>query len=151
MKKEEEKNKLEFILDEKFYSLEAIYGACYVFVDRAYIFLEDGGKQKVKASFRLKKGGSDKELRTLQGEFLNELLNYVLRVNLSKENKKIRQQIVEQALFSATNLASIREKCACEEEVAPAPEIGYSFEDDPLGIAVPWEEKYGKKKDSDKK
>jgi His-Xaa-Ser system protein HxsD len=113
--------------------------------------LEDGGKQTVKVSFRLKKEESGKELKALQGEFLNELLNYVLRVNLSKENKKIRQQIVEQALFAATNLASIQEKCACEEEAAPAPEIGYSFEDDPLGIAVPWEEKYGNKKDPDKK
>jgi His-Xaa-Ser system protein HxsD len=98
-------NKPNFVLDLKIYPLEAVYGASYVFIDRAYVFLEDAGKEKVKVSFKGKKnppaGGDKKALEVLQGEFLNELLNYTLRVSLENNNKKIRQQIVERALYSS--------------------------------------------------
>jgi hypothetical protein len=78
----------------------------------------------------VKKKLSKKKLTELEGEFSNELLNYTLRINLAKRNKSIREYIISQALLSA-----IGEEEAIEED-------GTSFQDDPLGIAVPWEEKY---------
>ncbi len=114
--------------------MEAVYGTAYVFVDRAYLFLENKGKDKIEVSLKGKKKLNPKKLEELKGEFLNELLNYSFRIKLVRGNKKIRDYIISQALLSAVG----GESQESEEEM--------KYEDDPLGIAVPWEEKYGKKK-----
>ena len=124
-----------FILNSAVYPLEAIYGASYIFIDKAYIFLDRRGKD-IEVVLRPKEASTVGQVESLAGEFTNELLNYILRINLSKENKKIRQYLVERALFSSVK----------EEEGdggSSLADLGYSFEEDPLGIAVPWEEKYG--------
>ncbi len=125
-------NTIKIEIDTKIYPLEAIYGASYVFIDRVYIFLDSKKINKIEISFKGKKKNSKKQLENLVGEFMNELLNYTLRINLAKTNKKIREYIVEQALFTAVNTV--------EDDLSD--NLGY--EDDPLGIAIPWEEKYGK-------
>src|SRR3989339_902529 len=98
-------NKIKIKLDIGIYPLEAVYAACYMFIDRVYIYLED-----------------------INGEFLNELLHCVYRINIAKNNKKIREYIVEKALFSAISQSDNEDDLIF---------------DDPLGIAIPWEEKYG--------
>ncbi|MCU0679633.1 MAG: His-Xaa-Ser system protein HxsD [Planctomycetes bacterium] len=127
-------------VDTKLYPLEAIYGAAYVFVDRAYIFLDSPEKDTVAVSLKPKDGLSGRKAAGLAGEFQNELLNYALRLNLAKYNKKIREYIIERALYASVQ---------SDEENSD------SEFDDPLGIAVPWEEKYGqpenKKEPSPKK
>jgi len=138
MQKKTKKGFLGITLNMEVYPLEVIYGASYVFIDRVYLFL-DKKEKEVEVVFRPKEEMSKKQLENLAGEFMNELLSCVLRVNLSRENKKIRQHIVERALFSSVNI----EKCDCETG-SKALDFGYSSEDDPLGIAIPWEEKYGK-------
>lgn len=130
------KDSVTLTLKEAVYPLEAIYGASYVFIDRAFLFL-DGRGQKIEVTLSPKQKMSAGELRALAGDFLNELLNYALRVGISAENKKIRQYVVQRALFSAANI----EPCDCETKPV---EIGFDFASDPLGIAVPWEEKYGR-------
>ena len=127
------KNKtIKFILSLQDYPLEAVYGAAYVFLDKAYLFLDSQPAKKIEVSLKGKKKLTKKQLEDLKGEFLNELLNYTLRVNLAKSNRKIREYIVSQALISAVG-----------EE--PTQESEISYQDDPLGIAIPWEEKYSKK------
>lgn len=125
-------NTIELVFDLQVHSLEAVYGAAYVFLDQAYLFLNSKGKNKIQVSLKGKKSLSSNKLEELKGEFLNELLNYTIRINLAKYNKKIREYIVSQALSSALTIEE------CEED-----EVKY--EDDPLGIAVPWEEKYENK------
>ena len=44
------------IFDESLYPLEAIYGACYVFIDRAYIFLDKEQEGKISVQFKAKAG-----------------------------------------------------------------------------------------------
>lgn len=124
---------LKVSIDLSVYPLEAVFGACYVFVDRVYIFLEKKAGNKITATFRPKKDSA--KLAGLVGEFMNELLNYALRISLAKENKKIREYLVEQALFGAAGQESISSFSQSE--------FSHSSKDDPLGIAVPWEEKYG--------
>lgn len=144
MRKKITKESAELVLDGGVYPLEAIYGACYVFIDRAYLFLSRRGRN-IAVVLRPKQESSVAQVEALAGEFANELLNYVLRVKLSQENKKIRQYIVERALFSSVNVEN-------EPAGASLAGLGYSSEEDPLGIAVPWEEKYGQPgKKSDKK
>jgi len=131
------KNQLLISLNPKIYPLEAVYGACYVFIDRAYLFLDGNPEKEIKVSIKGKEELNSKELEKLAGEFKNELLNYTLRLSIAKNTGKIRETIVERALFSALPHQ--------EEEFFPEKEKKL-VEEDPLGIAVPWEEKYGKKK-----
>jgi len=118
-------------LNTKIYPLEAIYGACYVFIDRAYVLLDSPDPGMIEVSFKLKNEMPDGQREKLAGEFHNELLSYVQRINIAKTNKKIREYIVERALYAAVDSGN---------QLTDTDEL-----DDPLGIAVPWEEKYGKK------
>jgi len=138
------KNKIVFSLDVTTYSLQAIYATAYSFVDRVYVFLDRKGK-KIKVVLESKGNLKKKGLEDLKKEFHNELLNYLLRVEIAKRNQKIRDFIVGTALVSAlpTELLTQSSK----------PEISGTadWQKDPLGIAIPWEEKYGKKKRKTKK
>jgi len=126
---------MEIRLDLKIYPLEAILNTCYMFIERAYIFLDGDTKARfVKVSIKGKKKLSKKRLVALRGEFMNELLYSVLRYNVSKNNKKIREYIIGRALYSSVSISDLG---VSKEEL--------DYQKDPLGIAVPWEEKYGKK------
>jgi len=131
MRKNIKKDSVELKLETKIYPLEAIYSTCYVFIDRAYLFLDGNPKKEVRVIIKGKKNLSKKQLQQLAGEFLNELLSATLRMNLDKYSRKIRDYVVERALSSALG------QTGSEEQVG--------YEDDPLGIAIPWEEKYGHK------
>jgi len=143
MKIVKKKNELVISLNPKIYPLEAIYGACYVFIDRAYLFLDGDLNKEVKIFLKGKKELSPKELEKLAGEFENELLNYSLRLSIAKNTKNIRETIVERALFSVLPHEKELEKINKSEQIDEK-----TIENDPLGIAVPWEEKYGNKKHS---
>jgi His-Xaa-Ser system protein HxsD len=129
-------NTVKLLIDPKIYPPEAIYGAGYVFIDQAYLFLTSRSSGKIEVSLKGKKKLSKKQLESLAGEFSNELLNYTLRINLAKYNKKIREYVVSRALFSAVETEKINQEKPRR----------FVYEKDPLGIAIPWEEKYGKKK-----
>jgi len=138
---------IEFTVDTKTYPLEAIYGAAYVFIDKLYIFLSSVSKNEVKVFLKAKDGAEVGNLEDFKGEFFNELLNYSLRMKVSSENKKVRDFIVGQALVSAAGYSG-EDVLGQEEEDQ---DEGFSYEEDPLGIAVPWEEKYGPESSGDDK
>lgn len=127
-------------LNSKIYPLEAILNTCYTFIDRAYVFLDnDSERERIIVSLKGKQKVSSRKLEQLEGEFMNELLHCALRCQINKNNKKIREYIIGRALCSAL----------------PTPDLFTSsekldYQEDPLGIAIPWEEKYGKKKKSAK-
>jgi len=123
----QKENQIVFLLDSKIYSLEAIYSTAYVFLDRSYVFLDGDPAKEIKVFLKGKTKLNKKQLQALNGEFCNELLNYLLRVKIAKRNKKIREFIVGTALVSAL-----------------------PFSKDPLEIAVPWEKRY-KKSSKEKK
>lgn len=125
------KNQIIFFLNSKLYPIEAIYSAAYVFIDRAYIFLDGDPQKEIIICLKGKKKMNFKELEGLQGEFHNELLNYLLRVKIAKRNKKVRDFIVGTALVSSSNIFN-----------SSLDGSDNDYLDDPLGIAVPWEEKY---------
>jgi His-Xaa-Ser system protein HxsD len=136
----QKQNQIAFWLNSATYSLEAIYSAAYVFLDRAYVYLDGDPKKEIIIFLKGKKKLNKKQLEDLIGEFCNELLNYVLRVEIAKRNKKIRDFIVGTALVSSLPLSGVLLEDSKE-----------SYLDDPLGIAVPWEEKYKEKKTKKKK
>lgn len=143
-------NKVTFNLPLKVYSLDAILGASYLFIDKAYVFFDCDGKDKVVASFKGKKKLSKKDMDSLVGEFHNELLNQTLRVKLSKKNQKIREYIVQQALYPGAAVQEQELPTAVDaeldkelDEILKEADSG-DYGDDPLGISVPWEEKHNK-------
>jgi His-Xaa-Ser system protein HxsD len=123
-------------VDTAIYPLDVIYGAAYVLMDRAYVLLTpaDSGGVDVKLSGR--KPLDDEGLRQLGGEFANELTNQALRATLDESGRKIREYIVAKAHFfhdqGGYDVKSLLDATMLE-----------AFDDDPLDIAVPWEEKYG--------
>lgn len=129
-------NVIKIALDNKIYNIEAILNACYTFIERAYIFLDsDSQGRKITVLMKSKQNFSPKKIERLKGEFMNELLHNALRYTISKNNKKLREYIVGRALYSALPASEV---ASSEEKL--------DYIEDPLGIAVPWEEKYGKKK-----
>ncbi len=148
-----------FEVDTKIYPMEAIYLASYAFIDKAYIYLSGNPKGVIRVSFKPKKENTDFEI--IKGEFMNELLSSSLRIQIAERNKKVREYIVGAALLGASgevpHLDEIGEntsECDCEEdeydeEVDSFEAENNSWEDDPYGIAVPWEDKYTGEKKTD--
>lgn len=127
-------------LSKEIYPVEAILNACYVFLEKFYFFLEEDKKNKtINVNFKIKqkKPGKNSE-EELKDEFMNELIHSCLRYRISKNNKKIREYIVGRALYTPFSGSEFDILQGQEDEKL-------DYRDDPLGIAIPWEEKFQKK------
>lgn len=126
------------LVDEALYPLEALYGAAYVFIDRAYVFLDRPEAGRVRVVLSPKTEGAEVEaLRGLVGEFTNELLSCAWRHRITQENKALIESVTMQAIAGAMGPPSLDDLASFDFTEEP-------FED-PLGIAMSWEEKYKKK------
>ena len=124
-------------LDEALYPKDAIYGAAYIFIDRCYVRLDRPSPGRI--SIRLKpKAGVKTPLAELGGEFENELLGQAWRRLLVEENRRIVETVTTQALAGAAGPPGLDDLLDLDDDDQAA------F-DDPLGIAVSWEEKYKKR------
>ncbi len=164
-------NSIQWKLNPKVYPLEVVYQASFVFIDRAYLFLDMDDDKQILVQLKGKETLDEAALKALQGEFANELLNHAVRKNVAKQNKRIRELIVAKALFAAGRPQELREISegmsgltssaaepprpwddATEEEQEELDrllaEIEKDFAEDPMGIAVPWDEKYGEDGDN---
>jgi His-Xaa-Ser system protein HxsD len=138
-------NHLIFKLNTQTYPLEAIYSTAYVFLDRAYVYLDGNPKKEIIVSLKGKEKLNEKQIESLKGEFHNELLNYILRAEIAKRNQKVRDFIVGTALLSALPQESP------VKTSKPKTITDQNYLRDPLNITVPWEEKQGKYKKKTKK
>ena len=130
-------------VNPKLYPLEVIYSAAYVFLDRAYVLLDGDPKKEVIVKLMPKE---KHDLKKLGGEFFNELINYADYNKRAKETKSIREMLLQRALI--TNDPSVLQEGDGEldkimGELDDNEDSDYL--EDPEGIAIPWEEKYGKK------
>ncbi len=125
-------------LDEGLYPRDAIYGAAYVFIDRCYVLLDRVAGGRIKVALRAKRGGAA-DSAALAGELQNELLAQAWRRAIAEENRALIEQVTTRALAGAAGPPGLDELLAMDIGEATA------FED-PLGIAMSWEEKYAKKK-----
>lgn len=124
-------------LDEALYPKDAIYGASYVFIDRCYVKLDRPAPGRITVRLKPKSGVSI-ELETAAGEFENELLGQAWRRQIVDDNRRLIEQVTTQALSGAAGPPGLDELLAMDVDDDAA------FED-PLGIAMSWEEKYKKK------
>ncbi len=123
--------------DETFYPKDAIYGAAYVFIDRCYVHLDRAADKRVRVTLRAK-SGAPMDSQALAGELENELLCQAWRLSIASENRQLIESITARALGGAAGPPGLDELLAMDIDEATA------F-DDPLGIAMSWEEKYKKK------
>ncbi|MFA5271069.1 MAG: hypothetical protein WC412_01860 [Candidatus Omnitrophota bacterium] len=86
-------------IEPTIYSLSTIYAAGYVFLDRAYIYLDKDKQGKVIVwLFRKNK---KENLDNLGMDFYNELLNYAHYFSNLKINAGVIKALMQRALFSA--------------------------------------------------
>jgi His-Xaa-Ser system protein HxsD len=131
------KDSISFDVDESLYPLDAVYGACYIFMDKCFVFLSRSKETEVRVRLTARAAATEADLDLLAGEFANELLSQVTRQRLSQATTRIREYYTAAALRAATSAPSIDELLAELESE--------ELLEDPLEIMVPWEEKYGEK------
>ena len=124
-----------FEVDEELYPLEAVYGACYLFLDKCFIYLSRSKPQVVDVRLTARESVTPAELDVLAGEFANELLSQALRLRLSQATLRIREYYTAAALRAAASAPSVDDLLAELESE--------ELMEDPLEIMVPWEEKHG--------
>lgn len=101
-------NSLKFQVSLAIYPKNVIYKTCYVFIDKMYIFLDASAKgDYIKVTLRGKDKLARRALEKLKGEFSNELLNCLVRENISKRNQKILEQIVGGAMGAALGVGDL--------------------------------------------
>lgn len=127
----EDGRRVSFVLDEELYPREAVYGAAYLFVDRCFVFLSRPDDAKVEVRLKPKEEGSI-TLEAVAGEFANELLNQVVRIRVGESTAQIREYYMAKAFFADSNQTSI--------DALLAELDAEELDEDPLEIAVPWEE-----------
>lgn len=81
------------------FTLETVYSAAYVLIDRAY-FSFDGDPEGTVEVYIKAKDGEDAE--KVANEFNNELVNYAVYFEQAERNEDVRSAIIERAL--GTNL-----------------------------------------------
>jgi His-Xaa-Ser system protein HxsD len=128
-------------LEESLYPKDAIYGTAYVFIDRCYVLLDRPRAGRISVRLKLKPGVT-RGLDDLAGEFENELLGQAWRRMILDENRELIESVTTRALSGAAGPPGL------DELLATGGEDDAAF-DDPLGIAVSWEEKYKKKASGD--
>lgn len=139
---------VDVVVDTGVYPLEVVMGAAYVFVDRCFLLLDRAPDGRVKVTITPKPGANEGLAEALAGEFQNELLAQALRARLGERHEKVREALVARALFGAAPEQAAAEPPATDAQLGvdasflPAADDDYL--EDPLGIAVPWEEKYAK-------
>jgi len=126
-------------VDASIYPLEAVYCAAYVFIDRCYVLLDRPSQDRFRIVITPKKieGDTASILRTCAGELANELVSCAWRHQIAQENRAVIESVTMQAIAGAMGPPSLDELDAFDF-------TSEAFED-PLGIAMSWEEKYAKK------
>jgi His-Xaa-Ser system protein HxsD len=138
-----DKNTATLALDAGVYPIDVIYGAAYALIDRVWVLLDrtaapNGKGHRFHVHLRGKVQLGEVGLQALSGQFGNELLSQALRRKVVKQNSKIIEEIVTQAIAGAAGATLPQDFMEEDDDL--------DFLDDPLGIAVPWEEKFKKDK-----
>jgi His-Xaa-Ser system protein HxsD len=144
-KVEAKSNTVAVLLDEDVFPRPVGLAAAYRFLDRCYVLLERRPSRHLQVRLKGKEQLTGPALEALAGEFANELVHQLVRHQVSERTEQLRATIVGRALLSADSTLSL------DAPGTGAPEESLDYQEDPLGIAVPWEEKYGEGRKRTKK
>jgi His-Xaa-Ser system protein HxsD len=122
--------------EESIYPKDAVFGAAYTLLDRCFVHIDRDGTH-LKVRLRVKPGLSV-QTDQLAGEFESEALAQAWRREIIRENQALIEGMTTRAVGGAAGPPGLDD--LLDEDLG---DLGDAF-DDPLGIAVSWEEKYGK-------
>ncbi|MFB6088260.1 MAG: hypothetical protein ABEK36_00605 [Candidatus Aenigmatarchaeota archaeon] len=86
-------------VNSKFFSLETVYSAAYVLIDRAYFTFDGNPDREIEIYLSAKEGEDPGKIAK---EFQNELVNHSVYMKQAERNRKVREAIIKRAL--GTNL-----------------------------------------------
>ena len=132
-----EQNLARLKLKRSLYPLDAIYGAAYIFIDRCYVLLDAPDDETVVVQLEGRSALSEEALKEMAGEFANELLSQAWRREITEYNRPVVEAVAAQALAGVTYGVH-------GEPLDDDVDFDADAFEDPLGIAMSWEEKYGK-------
>ena len=91
-------------MDTCIYPLTAVMKSTYWFTDRCFVFLnwDNPTLKTLSVYFRMKAEESDnKALMQIAGEFLNSVLDQIIREKLDEDTKELKSIIVKRAFSEA--------------------------------------------------
>ena len=109
------------------YGLPALFRACYRLTDRCFVYLSHPQDGLIETTL-ISKSGRATDTDQLAGDFLNDLVDQQLRVDVGEETRAIREMIVAQA-FSAIDVIDDQGRLV-EQREKPGTELG----DDPQAL-----------------
>jgi His-Xaa-Ser system protein HxsD len=71
--------------------LEVVYGACYLFLDKCFVYLSRPKSETVGVRLTARSSATPADLDALAGEFVNELVSQATRLRLSQGTARLRQ------------------------------------------------------------
>ena len=87
-----------FSVNPKIFSLDVVYSAAYIMIDKAFIILDGDPEEEIFVEIRKKT--QEQDFIQLVREFNEELLNYAVYKNQSEKNKKLRELILQRVLLT---------------------------------------------------
>ena len=133
-----------FRVDKNLFPRTVVLRACHAFLDECPVEIEFGDEKYWHVFFHLQEEGVQ-EKEPLEGEFRNALVNEAFRDSLMERAQATKELIIAKALFGVDG-ETVSQSIASPASVEPLSDLDEELDDyeaDPLGIAVPWEEKYG--------
>ena len=123
---------------EELYPLDAVFAAAFTFLKDCWVVVDRADAARWRVVLTPKAAGADAAaLEAWVGGFANELLACAYRHRLAREHQATVEAVTADALAGALGPPSL-------DELEDFDFSNEAFED-PLGIAMSWEEKYGKK------
>lgn len=129
--------RVELTLDEDGLPRDAVYAASFSMIDRCWVHLDRKGG-RLTVALRAKSAGAD--LAALASELEGELYAHAWRQRTLDEGRALIDAVVTKAYGADDEAGALDALLGADGGDEGA------FED-PLGIALTWEEKYGKKAD----
>lgn len=135
-----------FYINENIYPIDVVMKTSYIFIENFYIFFDYEQEHVIIVSFKSKNGASKEEMSGYIGEFFNEMLNQLIRVDIFNKTKNIRQIILARALYgNCIDTSELDKNVDCQSNTS-LDEINLTkyenSEDDCLRIASNWFENH---------
>ena len=121
-----------FSLDESEHDREAIYTACYHFVDRCWVFLSQQNG-RTEARLRAKETVDSGQLDAIAESFAQNLVHAELHIRIARAAAPLREQYTSRALFGRHQDPTVAELLSELDDE----------EDDDLVVTVPWKKDDG--------
>jgi hypothetical protein len=144
-------DRVELDLDEGSFPRDAVYGAAFAFIDRWYVRLDRVAEGRIGIVLRAKPGHDGRDPQTPAAPFDGEAVAAELCAELF--GQAFRQRLVEDgreltaSIFAgAHGGGEVGLGAGGLDDLLDPGDLGDAGAfDDPLGIALSWEEKYAKK------